>query len=77
MEEKDFSTFVALAGSSPAYVYLFIDAMSRSGVKYGLSKKQATEIAAQAVLGSALKVLEASKVRWTLLMTSVLRAERR
>ena len=61
MEEKDFSTFVALAGSSPAYVYLFIDAMSRSGVKYGLSKKQATEIAAQAVLGSALKVLEASK----------------
>lgn len=61
MEEKDFSTFVALAGSSPAYVYLFIDAMSRSGVKYGLSKRQATEIAAQAVLGSALKVLEASK----------------
>lgn len=61
MEEKDFSTLVALAGSSPAYVYLFIDAMSRSGVKYGLSKKQATEIAAQAVLGSALKVLEASK----------------
>jgi pyrroline-5-carboxylate reductase len=57
MEEKDFSTFVALAGSSPAYVYLFIDAMSRSGVKYGLSKRQA----AQAVLGSALKVLEASK----------------
>ena len=61
MEEKDFSTFVALAGSSPAYAYLFIDAMSRSGVKYGLSKKQATEIAAQAVLGSALKVLESSK----------------
>ena len=61
MEEKDFSTFVALAGSSPAYVYLFIDAISRSGVKYGLSKRQATEIAAQAVLGSALKVLEASK----------------
>lgn len=61
MEEKDFSTFVALAGSSPAYVYLFIDAMSRSGVKYGLNKRQATEIAAQAVLGSALKVLEASK----------------
>lgn len=65
MEEKDFSTFVALAGSSPAYVYLFIDAMSRSGVKYGLSKKQATEIAAQAVLGSALKVLKHPKVRWT------------
>ncbi len=33
LPEKDFSTFVALAGSSPAYVYFFIDAMSRAGVK--------------------------------------------
>lgn len=57
LEEKDFSTFVALAGSSPAYVYYFIDAMSRAGVKYGLKKNQATKIAAQAVLGSAKKVL--------------------
>lgn len=38
LPEKDFSTFVALAGSSPAYVYFFIDAMSRAGVKYGLKK---------------------------------------
>lgn len=59
--EKDFSIFVALAGSSPAYVYYFIDAMARSGVKYGLTKKQATEISAQAVLGSAQKVLTATK----------------
>ncbi len=61
LEERDFSTFVALAGSSPAYVYLFIDAMSRSGVKYGLKKEQATNIAAQAVLGSALQVLKSTK----------------
>lgn len=61
MEEKDFSTFVALAGSSPAYVYLFIDAMSRAGVKYGLKKDQATQIAAQAVCGSAMKVLNSDR----------------
>lgn len=61
MPEKDFSIFVALAGSSPAYVYYFIDAMARSGVKYGLTKKEATEIAAQAVLGSAQKVLVGTK----------------
>lgn len=59
--EKDFSIFVALAGSSPAYIYYFIDAMARSGVKYGLTKKQATEISAQAVLGSAQKVLVGTK----------------
>ena len=57
INEKDFSLFVALAGSSPAFVYLFIDAMSRAGVKYGFNKNQATKIAAQAVLGSAKKVL--------------------
>ena len=61
LPEKDFSTFVALAGSSPAYVYFFIDAMSRAGVKYGLKKDQATKIAAQAVLGSAQKVLADQK----------------
>ena len=61
LPEKDFSTFVALAGSSPAYVYFFIDALSRAGVKYGLKKEQATKIAAQAVLGSAQKVLADQK----------------
>ena len=61
LTEKDFSTCVALAGSSPAYVYFFIDAMSRAGVKYGLKKDQATKIAAQAVLGSAQKVLADQK----------------
>lgn len=57
LPEKDFSTFVALAGSSPAFVYMFIDALSRAGVKYGLTKAAATKIAAQAVSGSAQMVL--------------------
>lgn len=61
LPEKDFSTFVALAGSSPAYVYSYIDAMARAGVKYGLTKQQATKISAQAVLGSAKKVLSSDK----------------
>ena len=33
LPEKDFSNFTALAGSSPAYAYLFIDSISRAGVK--------------------------------------------
>lgn len=31
--EKDFDAFTALAGSSPAYLYLFIEAMAKAGVK--------------------------------------------
>ncbi len=40
LPEADFATFVGLAGSSPAFVYQFIDAMASVGVKYGLSKKK-------------------------------------
>ncbi|EKP98561.1 pyrroline-5-carboxylate reductase [Lacticaseibacillus paracasei] len=40
LPEDQFSTFVALAGSSPAFVYLFIDSLSRAGVKYGLTKNR-------------------------------------
>lgn len=58
LAEKHFSTFVALAGSSPAFVYMFIDALARAGVKHGLTKKQADKIAAQAVLGSGAMVLQ-------------------
>lgn len=56
--EDQFSIFAALAGCSPAFTYLFIDSLSRAGVKYGLTKAQATQIAAQAVKGSAQMALE-------------------
>ena len=41
-----------------AYVYMFIDAMARAGVKNGLSKQKALSIAASAVMGSAKLVSE-------------------
>lgn len=66
LPEKFFSIFVGLAGSSPAYIYFFIDSLARAGVKYGLPKGQATKIAAQAVLGSAKKVLTAGKTPFEL-----------
>jgi pyrroline-5-carboxylate reductase len=58
LPENQFDIFTALAGSSPAYLYMFIDAMADAGVKHGLSRKQAIEISAQAVLGAAKMVLE-------------------
>jgi len=46
------------SGSSPAFVYMFIEALADSAVKYGMPRNQAYTFAAQAVLGSAKMVLE-------------------
>lgn len=48
----------AVSGSSPAYVFMFIEAMADAAVSDGMPRAQAYEFAAQAVLGSAKMVLE-------------------
>ncbi|WP_088809655.1 MULTISPECIES: pyrroline-5-carboxylate reductase [Listeria] len=58
IEEKNFSAFTAIAGSSPAFIYIFIDSLARAGVKAGLAKKEALRMASQAVLGSSKMILE-------------------
>ena len=52
---------VGVSGSSPAYVYMFIEAMADAAVAQGMPRKQAYQFAAQAVLGSAKMVLETGK----------------
>jgi pyrroline-5-carboxylate reductase len=47
-----------VAGSSPAYIYLVIEALSDGGVALGLPRATATQLAAQAVLGAAKMVLD-------------------
>ena len=51
----------AVSGSSPAYVFMFIEAMADGAVADGMPRAQAYEFAAQAVLGSAKMVLETGK----------------
>lgn len=51
----------AVSGSSPAYVFLFIEAMADAAVAAGMPRAQAYEFAAQAVYGSAKLVLESGK----------------
>lgn len=51
----------AVGGSTPAYVYMFIEALADGGVAEGLPRAQAMRIAAQTVLGSAKMVLETNK----------------
>lgn len=49
---------IGVSGSSPAYVFLFIEALADGAVAAGMPRKQAYEFAAQAVAGSARMVLE-------------------
>lgn len=58
LEERQMSAVVCVSGSSPAYVYMFIEALADGAVKYGLPRDMAYEMAAQAVMGSAKMVLE-------------------
>lgn len=56
--EKLMDAVTAVSGSSPAYVYMFIEAMADAAVLEGMPRNQAYTFAAQAVLGSAKMVLE-------------------
>ena len=67
LTEDKFPIFGVIGGCSPAYAYLFIDALARAAVKNGMSKAQALEVSAQAVLGSAKMILESGEHPWSLI----------
>lgn len=56
--ERLIDAVIAVSGSSPAYVYMFIEAMADGAVKLGMPRDMAIQAAAQAVFGSAKRVLE-------------------
>lgn len=61
LKEKDFHGFIALCGSSPAYVFMFIEAMADAAVKLGIPRAKAYTMAEQSILGSAKLALETGK----------------
>ena len=58
IKESMMDAVIAVSGSSPAYVFMFIEAMADAAVAQGMPRKQAYQFAAQSVLGSAKMVLE-------------------
>lgn len=56
--EPQLDAVTGLSGSGPAYAYLMIEALSDGGVRMGLPRDVATQLAAQTLLGAARMVLE-------------------
>jgi pyrroline-5-carboxylate reductase len=56
--ERLMDAFIGVAGSSPAYVFMFIEAMADGAVAAGMPRGEAYKFAAQSVLGSAKLVLD-------------------
>jgi pyrroline-5-carboxylate reductase len=58
VDEKHMDAVTGLSGSGPAYIYIIIEALAEAGVKVGLPRDIATELAAQTTFGAAKMVLE-------------------
>ena len=59
--EKLIDAVGAVSGSSPAFVFMFIEALADGGVKAGMTRNPGYRFAAQAVMGSARLMLETGK----------------
>lgn len=53
VEEKQMDAVTGLSGCGPAYIYVILESMTEAGIKVGLPRDLASELAAQTVLGAA------------------------
>ena len=58
VDEKHMDAVTGLSASGPAFIYIVIEALADGGVKVGLPRDIATELAAQTVIGAGTMVME-------------------
>lgn len=58
IDESLIDVVIGASGSSPAYTFMFIEAMADCAVSYGMKRDMAYEFCAQAVMGAAKMALE-------------------
>lgn len=61
ISESLMDAVIAVSGSSPAYIFMLIEAMADAAVAEGMPRAKAYQFASQSVLGSAKMVLETGK----------------
>jgi pyrroline-5-carboxylate reductase len=61
VDEKHMDAITGLSASGPAFVYIIIESLAEAGVKVGLPRDIATELAAQTVLGAGSMVIETAE----------------
>lgn len=71
VDEDMIHTVIGVSGSSPAYTYMYIDALMQAAEANGMPSDKARIFAAQAVLGAAKMVLENGDVSPKQLWTNV------
>ncbi len=57
VSEDLISAVIGVSGSSPAYTYMYIDALIQAGIESGLDPEMSRQFAAQAVMGAARMVM--------------------
>lgn len=58
LDEQHMDAVTGLSASGPAFIFIIIESLAEAGVKVGLPRAIATELAAQTVLGSGAMVIE-------------------
>ena len=61
VDGKHMDAITGLSASGPAFIYIVIESLAEAGVKVGLPRDIATELAAQTVIGAGSMVLETSE----------------
>jgi pyrroline-5-carboxylate reductase len=58
VDEKHMDAITGLSASGPAFIYIILESLAEAGVKVGLPRDLATQLAAQTALGASRMVLE-------------------
>ncbi len=61
VDEQQMNAVTGLSGCGPAYAYVILESLTDGGIKVGLARELATQLAAQTLLGAAAMLLETGK----------------
>jgi pyrroline-5-carboxylate reductase len=61
VDEKQMDAVTGLSGCGPAYFYVILESLTEAGIKVGLSRELASQLASQTMLGSAKMLQETGK----------------